>query len=87
MDIGYLTKFASDLLWIVFILSLPAVASATIIGIVVSLFQALTQIQDQTMPFLFKMVAVFASLALPSYWMADSLINFSNILITKIRSL
>ncbi|EKS7036889.1 type III secretion system export apparatus subunit SctS [Salmonella enterica] len=86
MELGYLTKFTSDFLWVVFILSLPIVTAATIIGIIVSLIQALTQIQDQTMPFLFKMIAVFVALAFSYHWMAETIINFSNIIFSQIRS-
>ena len=42
--------------------SLPAIAVATVVGVAVSLVQALTQIQDQTLPFGIKLIAVFLAI-------------------------
>lgn len=42
--------------------SLPIVVAAAVIGVLVSLIQALTQVQEQTMPFAFKLIAVSVAL-------------------------
>ncbi|EKI6027471.1 flagellar biosynthetic protein FliQ [Salmonella enterica] len=42
--------------------------------------QAITQLQDQTLPFLLKIIAVFATLALTYHWMGVTLINFTSII-------
>ncbi|EFT8656903.1 EscS/YscS/HrcS family type III secretion system export apparatus protein, partial [Salmonella enterica] len=47
MDTGYLVQICVQMLWIIFLLSLPTVLAASVIGIVISLIQAITQLQDQ----------------------------------------
>ena len=62
MNEAVIIHFTSELLWVVLILSLPVVVVASAVGILVSLFQALTQIQDQSLQFLIKLVAVCITL-------------------------
>ena len=57
--INYTTQTLNLVLW----LSLPPVLAAATIGILISLIQALTQVQEQTLPFAFKLVAVIIALA------------------------
>jgi type III secretion protein S len=57
--------------------SLPAITVATVVGIAVCLVQALTQIQDQTLPFGIKLVAVFLALFLTVRWMGGEVLNFA----------
>jgi type III secretion protein S len=57
--------------------SLPAIAVATVVGIAVCLVQALTQIQDQTLPFGIKLVAVFLALFLTVRWVGSEILNFT----------
>lgn len=49
-------------LWLVLILSMPPIIAASVVGLLISLIQALTQIQEQTLPFAFKLVAVIISI-------------------------
>ncbi|RWA50969.1 type III secretion apparatus protein [Cupriavidus sp. UYMSc13B] len=53
------------------------VAIATAVGLVVGLFQTVTQLQDQTLPFGLKMLAVFGCLLLMSRWIGGKLIAFA----------
>jgi type III secretion protein S len=57
--------------------SLPAIAVATVVGVVVCLVQALTQIQDQTLPFGIKLFAVFLTLFFTVRWVGSEIVNFS----------
>ena len=52
--------------------------------IIISLVQAITQLQDQTLPFLLKIIAVFATLALTYHWIGTTIINFSSIIFEMI---
>ncbi len=54
METGYFVQLCVQTLWIIFILSLPTVIAASVVGIIISLVQAITQLQDQTLPFLLK---------------------------------
>ena len=57
--------------------SLPAIAVATVVGVAVSLVQALTQIQDQTLPFGIKLIAVFLALFFTVRWVGSEIFNFA----------
>ncbi|ATW55886.1 type III secretion system export apparatus subunit SctS [Salmonella enterica] len=74
-----------ELLWIVVWLSLPTVAAASIVGVLISLIQAVTQIQDQTVPFLIKLVVVSIVLVMTYHWMGNSLINYTNLIFQQIN--
>jgi type III secretion protein S len=59
------------------VLSLPPVIVATLVGLVIGLFQTVTQIQEQTLPFGIKLVAVILCLYLMSGWFGEHLYNYS----------
>jgi flagellar biosynthetic protein FliQ len=61
----------------ILILSLPAVGVGLLVGFIISLFQAVTQIQEQTLTFVPKVVAVLGILALISPWMISLMIDFT----------
>jgi type III secretion protein S len=58
-------------------LSLPAIIVASITGLLVSLFQAVTQLQEQTLSFGVKLASVIATLLLMSGWLGGELMRFS----------
>ena len=64
-------------LYLVLMLSLPPIVVAAVVGTLFSLFQALTQIQEQTLSFAIKLIAVMATLALTVRWMGGELFNFT----------
>jgi type III secretion protein S len=78
MSEAVVTQFAAQMMWLVLLLSLPVVVVASVVGVLVSLFQALTQVQDQTVQFLIKLLAVAATLAGTYHWMGDVLLNYAN---------
>jgi flagellar biosynthesis protein FliQ len=57
-------------------LVMPAILSGLGIGLMVSLFQAVTQIQEQTLTFVPKMVMVMVVLSLTFPWMASRLVTW-----------
>ena len=73
-----LIHLTSELLWITLLLSMPTVLVASILGILVSLIQALTQIQDQTLQFLIKLAGVSVVMALTYDWMGVAMLNYAN---------
>jgi flagellar biosynthetic protein FliQ len=64
---------ARDAIWTIVIVSSPLMVVGLVVGVVVSLFQALTQIQEQTLVFVPKILAIFVTLLLALPFMADSL--------------
>ena len=73
-DVIYIAKQA---LVLSLILSLPVVVIASIVGLVFSLFQALTQIQDQTLSFAVKLVFIMGALYLTVDWIGSKLFQYT----------
>lgn len=70
-------KLVQDAIWAVIVGAGPAVGAATAIGIAIALFQALTQIQEATLTFVPKILAVFAALLLLAPVAAAQLMSFT----------
>lgn len=66
------------------ILSAPMLIGALVVGIIVSLFQAVTQINEQTLTFIPKIIVVVAALVFLGPWMSDSITTFTKDLILQI---
>jgi flagellar biosynthesis protein FliQ len=64
---------ARDAIWTIVIVSSPLMVVGLVVGVVVSLFQALTQIQEQTLIYVPKILAIFAAMLLALPFMADAL--------------
>ncbi|AMG90783.2 EscS/YscS/HrcS family type III secretion system export apparatus protein [Bordetella parapertussis] len=72
-----LVSFMTQALYLVLWLSLPPIAVAAIVGTLFSLLQALTQVQEQTLSFAVKLIAVFATLMLAARWISAEIYNFT----------
>jgi type III secretion protein S len=72
-----LVSYLSKALYLVLWLSLPPIIVASVVGTLFSLFQALTQIQEQTLSFAIKLIAVMATLALTARWIGGELFNYT----------
>jgi len=59
------------------LLSMAPIIVAVLIGLLVSLFQALTQIQEQTLSFAVKLIAVSVTLLLSMSWIGGELYNYA----------
>ena len=64
---------AREAIWTLVVVSSPLMVVGLVVGVVVSLFQALTQIQEQTLVFVPKILAIFVTLLFALPFMADSL--------------
>ncbi len=78
MSEAEIISHASQALIHVLLLSLPPIVVAALVGTLVSLVQALTQIQEQTISFAFKLVAVISVLILLSGWIGADLIGYAS---------
>ncbi|WNN44508.1 MULTISPECIES: EscS/YscS/HrcS family type III secretion system export apparatus protein [Winslowiella] len=63
-------------IWLVLILSAVPVVVATVIGLLVGLFQTVTQLQEQTLPFGIKLLGVCICLFLLSGWYGETLLAY-----------
>ena len=70
--------YASQCLYLVLIISLPPILVASIIGIALSLIQAVTQLQEQTLVFGVKLIAVVGTLFILGGWMSGEIMRFAS---------
>lgn len=71
-----------DALYMVMLVSAPMLGFGLLVGVLVSIFQATTQIQEQTLSFIPKIIAVFASILIFGPWMLSLLVDYTrNILV------
>ena len=71
---------ARTAIWVTIKIAAPVMLTGLAVGFVVSLFQALTQIQEQTLAFIPKILSIFIVLMLTLPFMADSLNSFMSTL-------
>lgn len=77
MSIGTVVNVMRSGIFQVFILILPVLSAALIIGLIVAIFQATTSIQEQTLTFLPKLIVILLVLALLSGWMFSELRDYT----------
>ena len=70
-------SFFTQALYLVLWLSLPPIIVGSVVGTLFSLFQALTQIQEQTLSFGIKLIAVSATILLTARWVGGEMFNFT----------
>lgn len=78
---SYILAIGKQGLFLTLILSAPAVLVALTVGLMISLVQATTQIQEQTLTFVPKLVGVFLTLALTGPWLMSQMIAFAKALL------
>lgn len=71
-------EYSYQALLLILIISGPPILFASIIGIFVAIFQAATQIQEQTFSFAVKMVAVMGTVLLMGGWLGGLIYQFAN---------
>jgi flagellar biosynthetic protein FliQ len=64
---------ARDAIWTIVLVSSPLMVVGLVVGVVISLVQALTQIQEMTLVFVPKILAIFITMVLALPFMADAL--------------
>ena len=77
MNTTNIVHHAGTAVVLVLLLSLPPILVATVVGVIVSLIQALTQIQEQTLPFAIKLVAVVVVMVATAPWLGSQLSEYT----------
>ena len=80
----YATKLGQDTLMIVLIVAGPTLVVALVVGLVVSIFQAVTQIHEMTLTFIPKILSVGLILSMLLPWTIRRMIEFTTTLISSI---
>ena len=68
---------AGEALWLILLLSLPPLLASLVVGLVISLLQALTQVQEQTLTFVPKIITTIVVLIIFAGWMLTTLREFA----------
>jgi flagellar biosynthetic protein FliQ len=77
MSETYVVELATQFMWVAALLAAPVLLTALLVGLAVSLFQGLTSLQDQTLSFVPKIIAVGVALVLAAGWMVQTLLAFT----------
>jgi flagellar biosynthesis protein FliQ len=73
----FVIQITNEAVLLVIIVSMPMILVSLFVGLIMAVFSATTQIQEQTLSFVPKMIAVFLSMALLSGWIGSLLIRFT----------
>ena len=76
-----------DALWMSVLLAGPLLGAALAVGLLIGIFQAATQIQEMTLSFIPKLLALVVALFIGGPWMIQVLVTFGQRLITSIPGL
>ena len=82
MNQAQILDYAQTCLVLVLRLSLIPILVATVIGVIVSLLQALTQIQEQTLGFAVKLIAISVTLLACASWIGSELLLYTQDIFT-----
>ena len=74
----------SKMMWVVILLTAPPLLTAVFTGLIIGLIQAVTSIQEQTLSFVPKVLAIAAVFIFAGSWMLRVLMNFSSELINRL---
>lgn len=87
MDSAHLLDLSTEAVWVMIKISMPALLAALVVGLLISLLQALTQIQEPTLSFVPKILAVFATILMTLGFVGNVMGNYAQELMTEITNL
>lgn len=79
-----LAEFSVQAMWLVLMLSLPAVITAAVVALFVAIAQTVTSIQDQSIGQALRQVAVMGVLFITAPWMASELTSYGSRLLSAV---
>lgn len=87
MNPDTVTSLGTQALTVTLEVSMPFLLAGLVVGVVVSVFQAVTSVQEQTLSFIPKILAIGIVLAIAGPWMLDQLLAYTQALYTSIPAL
>lgn len=76
MNAQLVLSMGQDALWMMLMVSAPVLGVVLVVGLIVSLFQAVTQINEATLAFVPKLIAAMAVFAMAGPWMLNMLVEY-----------
>lgn len=86
MSQAQVLSIVRNALYTVIILSAPTAIFGLVVGIIVSIIQAVTQINEQTLVFIPKIIAIIVALIIFGPWMLNTVLDFTNNIFHSITS-
>jgi flagellar biosynthesis protein FliQ len=87
MDQDVVVSLATQAMSLALKISLPLLGVGLLVGVLISIIQAVTQIQEQTLSFIPKVLAMAAVLVIGGPWMLNQLLSYTSDLWTSIPSM
>ena len=81
-----IVRFASDAVYTTLLVSAPMLLVALVIGLVISVFQAMTQIQEQTLAFVPKILATLLAMLFFGPWILTKLLDYTQALLGNLAT-
>ena len=75
MTIDAVSEMTNNALYVIIKVSLPVLLVSLVVGLVISIFQTVTSIQEQTLTFVPKIVAIFLCLVVIGHWMMNTMVE------------
>lgn len=87
MENEFAVEVVNQAIKVTLMLAAPMLIGALVVGVLVSIFQAVTQINEQTLSFIPKILVIIAALVIFSPWMMETMVTFTQDLFTSIPEL
>lgn len=78
MDTAHIISIARETIWVIIETSIPILLVSMIVGLIISLFQTLTSIQEQTLTFVPKLLAIMLVLMIMGPWLLNEIVSYMN---------
>ena len=78
MSTGDVVDITVQAVWLIIKCSAPLLLTSLTVGLIISIFQTVTSIQEQTLTFVPKILCVFLVLILTGDWILNNILNFIN---------
>lgn len=78
MDINSVTQLMREGVWVAIKLGGPMLVLSMVVGVLIAIFQAVTQIHEQTLGFILKLIVVMLVLLVGGGWMMETLLDYAH---------
>ena len=85
MDTMMVAEVLREGVWVVIRLCAPMLLLSMLVGVLLAIFQAVTQIHEQTLSFIFKLTVVILVLLIGGGWMMETLLDYAKSLFSLMR--
>lgn len=77
MDQAQIMEIGARTMWVTLQISMPVLGVSLVVGLLVSIFQAVTQLQEPTLTFIPKILAVVVVIVVAGPWMMNTMLGFT----------